>query len=404
MSWAVTAHRGYLPPPVREAFETIATRRTRPGDRTSAPLVGVKWDESAFWCTRLNTRRHSNHSGRWPEVTVERMLLRPALRGRCHCCRGIRVARHRQRPAHSVDTAPDGIRSNLPPRTGRGFALTRHNLSAEGCACAAAVVDIVPNGSCTIWSTDWYGPTRRTLRPPSCSSDPTVRSTPACVRTNSFDDGCPQHLLTSPVRRRGRRYCRTARVAGAGFLGGRCCPPVPANGKTPECRWSNSGSCSNRECACGAARAVVARPMVFRKNAAPMLQCIRDDQTDAGIRRWHISSLTRCSANWRGGNRGQGGQLPDVAAFLDVTPNCRTGTITATVSALETSLCDRTRLTRGNLLTPYRRAAVHYWLTVGLGRPTWRGCCANLCRGPRSCTGALLPRWRTSIAAAALMR
>jgi len=233
-----------LPPPVREAFEQLRRAGPALGDSgLGRPLLGVKCGLNAAFL--VHATEHDDDTATIHDDgrthLIERVLLRPALRGDAIARAGVR-GRTGSSPelrilwTHAADGAP--LRT-LPPRTGRWFARYRSQLELRRDARARHpwwTLFRTEAARCEstrlVWA-DLGRSLRTTILPPG---DPTVPlNTCYVLRTASFDDACALNtLLTSPVAAAWLdAIAEPARGGWRRFLGWTVAAlPVPGNWET----------------------------------------------------------------------------------------------------------------------------------------------------------------------------
>lgn len=229
-----------LPPPVRDAFERIRRAGPALGDSNlGRPLLGVKCGlNSAFL---VHATEHDDDTATIVEdgrsFLVERMLLRPALRGDAIPLAGLHATTSAADLSilwtHSADGAP--LRT-LPPRTTRWFARYRSQLELRRDARSrqpwwtlfrteAARFE----STRLVWADLGRSLRTRILAP----GDPTVPlNTCYVLRTASFADACALNtVLTSPIAAAWLDViAEPARGGWRRFLGWTVAAlPVPAN-------------------------------------------------------------------------------------------------------------------------------------------------------------------------------
>lgn len=229
-----------LPPPVREAFERLRRAGPALGDSNlGRPLLGVKCGLNSAFLVRATEHEDDTativEDGR--KFVVERVLLRPALRGDAIGVAGARVATATPELSilwtHAADGAP--LRS-LPPRTTRWFARYRTQLELRRDARARQPwwtlfrTEAARYESTRLVWADLGRSLRTTILP---AGDPTVPlNTCYVLRTASFADACALNtLLTSPVAAAWLDViAEPARGGWRRFLGWTVAAlPVPAN-------------------------------------------------------------------------------------------------------------------------------------------------------------------------------
>jgi hypothetical protein len=226
---------------VREAFEQLRRAGPALGDSNlGRPLLGVKCGLNSAFLVRATEHEDDTATihDDGHKFVVERMLLRPALRGDAIGAHGGRAT-----PGPSPDLsilwthAPDGAPLRmLPPRTTRWFARYRSQLESRRDARSRQPwwtlfrTEAARFESTRLVWADLGRSLRTTILPPG---DPTVPlNTCYVLRTSSFADACALNtLLTSPVAAAWLDViAEPARGGWRRFLGWTVAAlPVPAN-------------------------------------------------------------------------------------------------------------------------------------------------------------------------------